>query len=487
MPRRAPTLRQAEAVELRAVIEAVVEREMVDAPRVVGDPSTSVLRATHDSRAVQPGTLFCCVPGAAFDGHDFAADAVGAGATALVVERELALAVPQLVVRSVRSAMGPLAAALEGFPSESVAVAGITGTNGKTTTAHLLASIVRSAGERCGVIGTLTGARTTPEGPMLQGELSSMRDDGCSTVAMEVSSHALDQHRVDGIGFRAAAFTNLTQDHLDYHGSMSAYFGAKARLFQPGRCEVAVVNLDDPYGRLLSETVEVRWVGYSLDDVSELDLGPQGSAFTWRGQRIELGLPGRFNVSNALAAAGLALELGFDPEAIAAGITGAGDVAGRFERIDGGQGFLAAVDYAHTPDGLRRLLESARELTSGRVIVVFGAGGDRDVHKRPHMGAAAAELADVVVLTTDNPRSEDPAAIMAAVQQGMTEPTDLRIEPDRARAIALGVALAQPGDVLLVAGKGHETVQIVGDEHRPFDDRAVLRSALELAGSGGAS
>jgi UDP-N-acetylmuramoyl-L-alanyl-D-glutamate--2,6-diaminopimelate ligase len=465
------------------VIEAVVGRGLLAAPTIQGDDEVVVLRATHDSRSVGEGTLFCCVPGAVHDGHDYAADAVAAGASALLVERPVDLPVPQVLVASVRAAMGPVAAALEGFPSEALAVVGITGTNGKTTTAHLLASIVRAAGDRCGVIGTLTGARTTPEAPMLQGELAAMRDDGCRAVAMEVSSHALDQRRVDGIGFRAAAFTNLTQDHLDYHGSMSAYFGAKAQLFQPERCEVAVVNLDDPYGRLLTETVDVRWVGYSLDDVADLQLAATGSTFTWEGERIHLDLPGRFNVSNALAAAGLARELGYDVATIARGLGAAGEVAGRFERIEAGQPFLAAVDYAHTPDGLRRLLESARELTEGQVIVVFGAGGDRDPHKRPHMGAAAAELADVVVLTTDNPRSEDPAAIMAAVQQGMTEPTDLRIEPDRARAIALGVALAAPGDVLLVAGKGHEAVQIVGDRSTPFDDRSVLRSALDAAGS----
>jgi UDP-N-acetylmuramoyl-L-alanyl-D-glutamate--2,6-diaminopimelate ligase len=487
MARSPASLRQAEAVLIRDLVAAVTGRGLLDAPLVQGDGEVVVLRATHDSRAVEQGTLFCCVPGAAHDGHDFAAAAVASGAAALVVERPLDLPVPQLRVASVRQAMGPLAAALEGFPSEAIDVVGITGTNGKTTTAHLVASIVRASGARCGVIGTLTGARTTPEAPLLQGELAAMRDDGCAAVAMEVSSHALDQHRVDGVGFRAAAFTNLTQDHLDYHGSMSAYFGAKAQLFAPGRCAHAVINLDDPYGRLLSETVSVPWTGYSLDDVADLRLHADGSTFVLDGHQTSLALPGRFNVANALAAAGLARALDIDAATIAAGLGGAGEVPGRFERVDAGQPFLAAVDYAHTPDGLRRLLEAARELTGGRVIVVFGAGGDRDPRKRPAMGAVAAELADAVVLTTDNPRSEDPAAIMASVQQGIADPTDLRLEPDRARAIALGVRLAEPGDVLLVAGKGHETVQVVGDVATPFDDRAVLRAALEADRSEAAS
>lgn len=466
-------------MQLADLLAAVAARRALDAPVLEGDPTTVVLRAIHDSSAVRPGDLFCCVPGARHDGHDFAAGAVAAGAAALVVERPLGLGVPELRTASVRRAMGPLAAALEGHPSDSIAVVGVTGTNGKTTTTHLLAEIVRASGGRCGVIGTLTGARTTPEAPVLQGELAAMRDDGCSVVAMEVSSHALDQHRVDGVRFRAAGFTNLTQDHLDYHGSMSAYFAAKARLFEPGRCELAVLNVDDPHGRLLADTVEVPVARCSLDDdVGELELGPDGSRFTWRGRPVVLALPGRFNVANAVVAATLAAAVGIDDDAIARGLSDAGVVAGRFERIDEGQGFLAAVDYAHTPDGLRRLLESARELTTGRVLVVFGAGGDRDRDKRPLMGAAAAELADVVVLTTDNPRSEDPAAIMAAVERGMDEPTDLVVEPDRARAIALGVERAEPGDVLLVAGKGHETTQTVGERSTPFDDRLVLRDAL---------
>lgn len=474
-------------MELAGLVTAVEGRGLLGALEVVGSQDVSVTSITHDSRQVQLGSIYCCVPGAVHDGHDFAAAAVEAGAAALLCERRLDLGVPELIVPSVREAMGPLSSALLGFPSDVLQVVGITGTNGKTTIAHLLAAIAGAAGRSAGVIGTLTGARTTPEAPELQAQLAAMVEAGRELVAMEVSSHALDLHRVDGTRFRVAAFTNLSQDHLDHHLTMEAYFAAKARLFRPEFCDLAVLNLDSPHGRLLADTTTVPVVGFSLDDAVDLVLTADGSRFTWRGTPIELALPGRFNVSNALGAATIAHELGFAADAIAAGLASSGVVDGRFERIDQGQPYLAAVDYAHTPDGLRQLLGAARELASGRVIVVFGAGGDRDQAKRPQMGEAAGELADLVILTTDNPRGEDPAAIISAVQRGITDPTDLRIEPDRAAAIALAVAEARPGDVLLVAGKGHETTQIVGAEVTAFDDRVVLRGALAAAGFSGGS
>ena len=467
---------------LRDLAAAATGRGSLDALEGVGDLDADVRAITHDSRQVGPGTLFCCVPGAAFDGHDFAAGAVADGATALLCERRLDVDVAQLVVPDVRAAMGPVAAALYEFPSDTLRLVGITGTNGKTTVAHLIAAIARAAGVDCGVIGTLTGTRTTPEAPELQAQLAARRDEGGDLVAMEVSSHALDLHRVDGTRFRVAAFTNLSQDHLDHHGTMQAYFQAKARLFGPDLCDQAVLNLDSPEGRRLAEAAAVPFTGYSLADVDGLVITADGSRFHWHGLDVHLRLPGRFNVANALAAATVAEVLGLPREAIVEGLAGSGVVDGRFERIDEGQPFLAAVDYAHTPDGLRQLLGAARELTRGRVIVVFGAGGDRDHGKRPQMGEAAGELADLVVLTTDNPRGEDPAAIIDAVKQGIAAPTDLRIEPDRAAAIALAVAEAGPGDVVLVAGKGHETAQIVGDVVTPFDDRLVLRGALAAAG-----
>ena len=482
-----PPLRKADPVLLRELVTAATGRGSLDALEGIGDLDVDVRSITHDSRQVVAGTLFCCVPGAAFDGHDFAAGAVEAGAAALLCERRLGLGVPELVVPSVRRAMGPVAAALLGFPSDSLRLVGITGTNGKTTIAHLIAAIASAAGTSCGVIGTLTGARTTPEAPELQAQLAAMRDAGGDLVAMEVSSHALDLHRVDGTRFRVAVFTNLSQDHLDHHGTMEAYFAAKARLFGADLCDLAVLNLDTPHGRLLADTAAVPFVGYSLDDVEGLEVSAGGSRFRWRDRDVEVRLPGRFNVANALAAATAAEALGLPLDAIVEGLASAALVDGRFERIDQGQPFLAAVDYAHTPDGLRQLLGAARELTAGRVIVVFGAGGDRDHGKRPQMGEAAGELADVVVLTTDNPRGEDPAAIIDAVQHGIDTPTDLRIEPDRAAAIALAVAEAQSGDVVLVAGKGHETTQVVGDVVTPFDDRLVLRDALAAAGWTGGS
>lgn len=475
-------LGQAEPVQLDEVVSAAVARGLDPAPTLTGDPQVVVRRVVHDSRLVTGGDAFCCVPGAHHDGHDLAPDAVAAGAVALVCERPLGLGVPEVRVPSVRAAMGPLAAAVEGFPGDALDLVGVTGTNGKTTVTHLVAGTLRAAGRSCGLIGTLSGARTTPEGPELQRLLAELRDEGTAAVAMEVSSHALDQHRVDGCRFAVAGFTNLSQDHLDYHGTMEAYFAAKARLFEPGRCALAVIDVDGPWGARLADQVEVPVVRCSLDDLADLRMGPDGSWFTWEGHEVQVRLPGRFNVANALVALEVVRALGVAPAAAAAGIATVGAVDGRFERIDEGQPFLAAVDYAHTPDGLRCLLEAARELTSGRVVVVFGAGGDRDRSKRPEMGAVAAELAHQLVLTSDNPRSEDPLEIIEQVRSGIGPDAALLVEPDRAAAIAAAVELAQPGDVLLVAGKGHETTQTVGEQRTPFDDRLVLRRALRAAG-----
>ncbi|QXC62274.1 UDP-N-acetylmuramoyl-L-alanyl-D-glutamate--2,6-diaminopimelate ligase [Aquihabitans sp. G128] len=478
-------------MRISELVAAVVDRpglrdlSLVLPPDAPAEADVELSRATHDSRAVTAGSLFCCVVGAVHDGHDHAPDAVAAGAAALLVERPLGLGVPELRTGSARAAMGPLAAELAGRPSDRLAVVGVTGTNGKTTTTHLLAAILEAAGRPCGLIGTLTGARTTPEAPELQDRLAQMADEGKAAVAMEVSSHALDLHRVDGTHFRVAVFTNLSRDHLDHHGDMASYFQAKARLFEPDRCELAVLNLDDPHGRLLRDAAEVPSVGYSLDDAEDLVLGPDGSTFTWRGAAVHLDLAGRFNVSNALAAATAAAALGVTPADVARGLATAGTVAGRFERVDVGQPYLAVVDYAHTPDGLEQLLLTARELAGdGRVVLVFGAGGERDHAKRPMMGEVAARLADVVVVTTDNPRGEDPAAIISQVHDGMDDPRDLRIEPDRRQAIRMAVASAEAGDVVLVAGKGHETTQTIGSIVTPFDDREVLREALVAASAG---
>jgi len=449
-----------------------------------GDPASTDVRAvTHDSRAVVPGALFCCLPGARVDGHDFAADAVEAGAIALLCERPLDIAVTQVIVADARAAMAPIAAAFFGHPSRALAVVGITGTNGKTTTSHLLAAALDAGGRPTEVIGTLSGTRTTPESTELQAHLATARDAGSSAIAMEVSSHALALHRVDAIWFSVAVFTNLSQDHLDFHGDMESYFAAKALLFEPGRAAVAVVNADDDYGRRLLAASRIPTRQFTMADAVGAEIGPTGSTFAFEGHRVHLHLGGAFNVANAIAAATAASTLDVAPGAIAAGLSSVRSVPGRFETIEAGQPFAVLVDYAHTPAGLEQLLASVRSsLGSGRLIVVFGCGGDRDREKRPRMGEVATRLADRAVLTSDNPRGEDPAAIIDEVVAGVTRRDRLVVEPDRRQAIALALADAQPGDAVVIAGKGHETTQVTGEHVVPFDDRVVARQTLE-AGS----
>ncbi len=472
-------------MRLRELLAATADQPGLSGAHLDGDDAVEVGTIVHDSRAVEPGALFCCVPGRDVDGHRFATDAVAAGATALVCERPTAAGVPELRVDSVRAAMGPLAAELAGHPSTTLALVGVTGTNGKTTTTHLLASILRSAGWTAEVVGTLSGARTTPEAPELQRQLADYAARGVRAVAMEVSSHALDQHRVDGCRFRVAVFTNLSADHLDYHGDLNAYFRAKARLFEPDLAERAVVDVDDPHGRLLLDAATVPTAGYSLDDAVGLVVTPTGSRFTWRGHPVSLPLVGRFNVRNALAAANAAAELDLDPADIAAGLGAGVVVPGRFEQVATGAPFAVVVDYAHTPDALENALAAAREVAGGgRVLVVFGCGGDRDRSKRPEMGRIAAQGADLAVLTSDNPRSEDPAAIISDVQRGIPDPDRLDVVPDRADAIAHAIGQARPGDVVLLAGKGHETTQVIGDRTLDFDDREVARRVVAGLGDG---
>lgn len=456
----------------------------LDAPDVAGDPETQVTDVAFDSRAVEAGTLFCCVRGAHVDGHEFAAAAVERGASALLVEHRVDLDVPQVRVADTRRAMGLVAATFFDHPSRSLTVVGVTGTNGKTTTTHLLRSVLVEAGLRAEVLGTLSGARTTPEGPDLQRRLAGWRDAGVEAVAMEVSSHALALDRVAGTRFRVAVFTNLSRDHLDFHRSMEAYFDAKARLFEPTYSDAAVVNLDSPHGRLLRDAAKIPTTGFSVDDLDDVTIGAARSTFTWRGQRVQLALGGGFNVSNALAAAETGRVLGIPVEVVASGLSRPVHLPGRFETIDGGQPFTVVVDYAHTPDGLEQLLGAARGVAGGgEVAVLFGCGGERDASKRPAMGEVAARLADRVVLTSDNSRGEDTGAIIDAVRQGFDRAperraTELLIEPDRRAAIGLVLGAARPGDVVLLAGKGHETTQTIGDTVVPFDDRQVARDEL---------
>jgi len=475
-----------------------------------------VVDLAYDSRTVQPGTLFFCVPGEKVDGHEFGAAAVEAGAGALVVERELELDVPQLVVADARAAMAPVAARFFGDPTAELKVAGITGTNGKTTTAFLLREILEAAGVRCGLLGTVKQVvggveepveRTTPEAIDLQRTFRRMLDGGDAACAMEVSSHALALHRADAIRFDVALFTNLTQDHLDFHADMEDYFRAKRLLFET-EPETAIVNVDDPYGRRLAgefECVTFSAGGAEADlRASEVRLGAAGSEFVVQGStgprerseriswpvggelRVVTSLVGEFNVANALAALAAAVALGIEPEAAAEGLAQAAPPPGRLEPIDEGQRFAVLVDYAHTPDSLENVLRAAREMTPGRVISVFGAGGDRDRGKRPLMGRAGVANSDLAVITSDNPRSEYPDAIVAEVAEGAKEGGEVELEVDRREAIALALGEARPGDVVVIAGKGHEQGQEFEDGRKvPFDDRDVAREELRrLLGEG---
>ncbi len=434
----------------------------------------------HDSRAANPGDLFFCVPGANHDGHDFASEALDRGAAGLAVERPLNLGCPQVQVESVRRAMGPMSSAFYGHPSQSMTVIGVTGTNGKTTVCSLLGSVLEAAGMQAEVLGTLTGTRTTPESLDLQRQLACWRSRGVQAVAMEVSSHALHQHRVDGIRYDAAVFTNFSVDHLDYHGTVEEYFEAKSRLFTPELSDRAVVNRGDEYGRRLYAEPRIPTVGYDPADLS-VEVGPQGIAMQWQGQEVDLSLIGRFNAANALAAAETALMLNVSVPEVTAGLESAAPVPGRFETIESSRPFTVVVDYAHTPDGLAQVLAAARELVAGdgRLWVVFGCGGDRDTGKRPMMGRVAAEQADNVIVTSDNPRSEDPDAIIAEILTGVPRRSaGVLTLADREAAIARSLAEAGPGDVIVLAGKGHETTQTVGDQVIPFDDREVARELL---------
>jgi UDP-N-acetylmuramoyl-L-alanyl-D-glutamate--2,6-diaminopimelate ligase len=460
-----------------------------------GDPGTPISSLSYRSSEVEPGALFFCIPGTRLDGHDFAADAVARGGAALIVDRALPLEVPQVIVPSVREAMGPVSAAFHGDPGGSMTIVGVTGTNGKTTTTYLLESIFRADGRVPGVVGT-TGVRvdgraipfprTTPEAPDLHGLLARMRDAEVGAVAMEVSSHGLDQHRVDGLVYDAAVFTNLTQDHLDYHPSMEEYFGAKARLFTPAFARRAVVNVDDEHGRRLLETgVPTLTFGvFEHADVraTDVEVTAGGIVFRVDATMVRSPLRGRFNVENSLAAFAAARALGIDDEVAARGIEAVRGVPGRVETVEAGQGFLVLVDYAHTPDSLENVLRTARPLARGRLIAVFGCGGDRDRGKRPLMGAVATRLADLSVITSDNPRSEDPLAIIDQIEPGARDGGgDYLVEPDRRAAIALAVERARTGDVVVIAGKGHEPYQELADRTIDFDDRRVAAEEIRRA------
>jgi UDP-N-acetylmuramoyl-L-alanyl-D-glutamate--2,6-diaminopimelate ligase len=464
----------------------------------------------YDSRRAQAGALFFCVSGYDHDGHDFAVQALAAGAVGLVVERPLELGVPELLVSSTRAAMGPLAARFYKEPSSNMRVVGVTGTNGKTTTSHLVCALLEAAGEPCGLLGTVeshvgaqrrAASRTTPEAIDLQADLRTMLDGGQHSCAMEVSSHALALGRTDCVRFAAAIFTNLTQDHLDFHETMEEYFQAKRRLFLPPAPQpkpgVSIVNLDDPYGlRLAGELDNV--VTYAIDAEAdyrarELTVEPGGTRLqldTPSGTRsLSLGLPGRYNVANALGALAAVHALGGELDTLLAALERGVRVPGRLEPVEAGQNFAVLVDYAHTPDSLQNVLRTAHELGRGRVICVFGAGGDRDRGKRPLMGEVGAALADVLLVTSDNPRSEDPQEIVEQIMAGASavkrpaSAAPIVCELDRRAAIERAIELAERGDVLVIAGKGHEQGQeFAAGVKLPFDDVTVAREALAARG-----
>jgi UDP-N-acetylmuramoyl-L-alanyl-D-glutamate--2,6-diaminopimelate ligase len=455
-----------------------------------GAPDVDVSALAYSSRSVGPGTLFFCVPGFKADGHDFARDAVDRGAVALVVERPLGLGIPEVRVGDARAAMAEVAARFYGDPTRELKVVGVTGTNGKTTTAFLIRSILEATGMPAGLLGTVTSivggrseevVRTTPEAVDLQRTFRRMLEAGDRAAVMEVSSHALQLRRVDGIHFAVRIFTNLTQDHLDFHPSMEDYFAAKRMLFERDGGP-SIVNLDDPYGRRLAgEIGDAVTFGIEAEDAdyraTDVEFDTTGSRFRLGGTEIEMPLPGNFNVSNALAAIAAARALGVPLETCVAALATTNRVPGRFEPVDEGQPFAVLVDYAHTPDSLENVLRAARAVTRGRLHVVFGAGGDRDHGKRPLMGRAASEGADRVIVTSDNPRSEDPDAIVDQVLAGTSGDTEREV--DRRRAIQRAIETAEPGDVVVIAGKGHEQGQEFEDGRKePFDDVTVAREAL---------
>jgi UDP-N-acetylmuramoyl-L-alanyl-D-glutamate--2,6-diaminopimelate ligase len=474
-------------VDLERLIAALAPTE------VVGGVPAEVRDLAYDARAAGPGALFFCVPGVRRDGHEFAAEAVANGAVALVVERPLDLRVPQLVVPDSRTAMAVAADEFFGRPTGELAVCGVTGTNGKTTTAFLLYAVLAAAGHRPGLLGTIEtrvdgerrpATRTTSEAIDLQRLFREMLDAGDRSCAMEATSHGSTLRRLDRVRFAVLVFTNLSQDHLDFHRNMEDYFDAKRRLFVGPEAPAAAVNVGDAYGRRLADELRTRGAqlvtfGFADDaDVrpSGLDLSASPTTLTAGGIRLRSRLRGRFNVENVLATVAAARALGLPDDAVAGGVESVTGVPGRFETVDEGQPFAVVVDYAHKPGALENVLRTARELGTGRVICVFGCGGDRDRGKRPLMGAIASELADVAIVTSDNPRSEEPHAIIAEVVAGMSgEP---EIEPDRRAAILRSIELAESGDVVVIAGKGHEPGQEVAGRVSPFDDRDVARDAL---------
>ena len=450
----------------------------------VGSLDAVVRDITHDSSQVSGDSLFCCVVGDHTDGHEFAQAALDAGASALLVERELPLKCTQIVVADSRRAMGEISSAFYGHPSQKMRVVGITGTNGKTTTSHLLGAIFRQQGLKTEVFGTLSGVRTTPESCDLQRSLWQAANAGVEAVVMEVTSHALVLQRIIGTSFNAVVFLNLSPEHLDFHKTLEQYFAAKASLFDKKYSSLAIINRDDVHGQLLLDATEINTVSFGLDDVKNIDVTATSHSYVWRKKTVHVPVGGKFNVSNSLAAATVAASLGVDIVDIVSGLAAAGTVAGRFQSISDLAAFDVIVDYAHTPDALQRVLETTREIITpgGKIILVFGCGGDRDKSKRPQMGEIASTGADCVIVTSDNPRSEEPMDIAHEIVSGIEDANrraSVSVELDRRSAIELALVTARKGDVVIIAGKGHENTQTIGNQVLPFNDAQV---ATELIG-----
>jgi len=487
---------------------------------IQGSVDKEITAVEHDSRKVVPGTLFVCLSGAHVDGHDFITAAIERGATAVLVEKQTLLpagdSVTIIIVDSTRAAMQAVVPCFFDYPGRKLRMIGITGTNGKTTTSYLIRSILRQAGYRVGLMGTvqtlidetvLPVKNTTPDVIELQTTLAAMVESDIEYAVLEVSSHALALNRVAGCEFDVAVFTNMTQDHLDFHQTFEKYFAAKATLFQslsnPDNKKInktAVINIDDQAGRQLIKQVTYPVISYAINDAAavtavDVDVAATGSSFSIKGQfgaiELRLGLTGLFNVYNVLAAVGAALAEKIDLTIIKQALEHFKSVPGRFELVNAGQQFTVIVDYAHTPDGLENVLTTAKQFARGKIIVVFGCGGDRDRTKRPIMGKLAALYGDIVLATSDNPRSEDAEKILADVEAGIREglaaggQTVYEVIVDRRQAITQAVKLAGPHDVVLIAGKGHETYQILKDRTIEFDDRQVAREAIEELGKNG--
>ena len=451
----------------------------------VGSLEVLISDITNDSKQVNHGSMYCCLVGDHTDGHDFAQDALNAGASALLVERKLPIDCAQVIVSDARRAMGEMASAFYDHPSKRMRVVGITGTNGKTTTAHLLGAIFRQQGLNTEVFGTLSGARTTPESCDLQRNLWQAVNSGVQAVVMEVTSHALVLQRIVGTQFDAVVFLNLSPEHLDFHKTLEQYFAAKASLFNKRFTNLGIVNGDDVHGQLLLDAADIETLSFGLCDVEMIEITPQSHSYIWRNNTVHVAVGGKFNVLNSLAAATVAASLGVDVVDIVSGLAAAGTVAGRYQAVSADTPFDVIVDYAHTPDALRRVLESTREVIvpGGKIILVFGCGGDRDTAKRPMMGMVAALGADRVIVTSDNPRSEEPSDIAQQIMSGIDDAvgrSHVSVELDRRSAIELALMTARKGDVVIIAGKGHETTQTIGNRVLPFNDAQV---ANELIGA----